>query len=561
MVESGATSTVNDRLAALRDRFRVRAEMELDSLEKQAAGFGAGEKAGQEELAEIARRLHQLAGSAGTFGQPALGEAARVLEKRLLPDADGPTQQPADLLLRVSELKHLLQRAPITVGDSASETSSESPLGSHGARVQVVLVLDDAAESRSLSDALGGYGFESHRYSVADDKLAGCLAKLVEQPRAILCSDARLMSVMALLRANAEPSVERVPVVCLSPDTSFANRYQAASLGAVAFFGQPVDVPELAERIEYLAIERSAHVRGRVLMVEDDQELAEHYRLILTSAGVDVCWVREPTELMHQLSEFRPDIILMDVQLGEYSGVHLARLVRFDPQWLSLPIIYLSSEADRDVQLDALSRGADEFLTKPVSDGYLVRSVLIRCFRARQLSGLMNRDSLTGLLKHSLIKQEADKELSRCRREGLEACVVMLDIDHFKQVNDIHGHRCGDTVIKALANLLRNRLRETDRIGRYGGEEFLLVLPGCGKQDARQRMADLRASFSGLVFKCGGDSFRVTLSAGIAQVNAFECGSDAIEAADQALYQAKREGRDREVVFEGREPTDNPVIR
>ncbi|MFP3489521.1 response regulator, partial [Staphylococcus sp. SIMBA_130] len=87
----------------------------------------------------------------------------------------------------------------------------------------------------------------------------------------------------------------------------------------------------------------------------------------------------------------------MDVQIGDYSGGTLARLIRFEPRWLSLPFIYLSSEDDPDNQLEALSKGADEFLMKPVSDDYLVRSVRIRCYRARQLSELMNRDSLTGL--------------------------------------------------------------------------------------------------------------------------------------------------------------------
>lgn len=558
MVESGATSTVSDRLAALRERFLVRAQAELQSLEEQASRLDT-HKPDQESLADIARRLHQLAGSAGTFGLPALGDAARILEKQMLPDADGTLHRPADLLSQVSELAELLDTSPAATVATALPVSSESPVGSQGVRVQVVLVLDDGTDAQALTSALEGYGFECHDHKSVDEHLAERLAAAVTQPCAILCSDHQLASVIALLLSSSDASVQRLPVICLSEDTSFSNRYRAAAQGAVAFFGEPVDLPELTERIEYLAIERSMHIHGRVLLVEDDTELAEHYSLVLRAAGVEVCWVREPTELMVQLSEFRPDLVLMDVQLGGYSGVHLARLVRFDPQWLSLPIIYLSSEDDRDVQLEALSRGADEFLTKPVSDGYLVRSVLIRCFRARQLSRLMNRDSLTGLLKHSLIKQEADKELSRCLREGRDACVVMLDIDHFKQVNDTYGHRCGDTVIKALANLLRNRLRETDRIGRYGGEEFLLVLPGCGTEDAQQRMADIRKSFAQLSFNCGGESFQVTLSAGIALVNSFNSGGDAIEAADQALYEAKRAGRNREVVG-SKDDTESPVI-
>ena len=183
-----------------------------------------------------------------------------------------------------------------------------------------------------------------------------------------------------------------------------------------------------------------------MLFGEDDAELAEHYCLVLQAAGIEAQAVSEPFHLTSSLADFVPDIVLMDVQIGDYSGVTLARLIRFEPRWLSLPIIYLSSEDDRENQLEALSKGADEFLMKPVSDSYLVRSVRIRCYRARQLSELMNRDSLTGLLKHSLIKEEVEKELARCRRSGHRSCVGMLDLDPFKAVNDTWGHSQGDHV-------------------------------------------------------------------------------------------------------------------
>ena len=186
---------------------------------------------------------------------------------------------------------------------------------------------------------------------------------------------------------------------------------------------------------------------------------------------------------------------------------------------------------------------------KPVSDSYLVRSVRIRCYRARQLSELMKRDSLTGLLKHSLIKQEVEKELAWCRRAGHQSCVVMLDLDHFKNVNDSWGHPQGDIVIRTLANLLRNRLRETDMIGRYGGEEFLVVLPQCEVSAATNLMRGIGESFSDLSFVSGESSFQVTLSAGIARINDFTSGDDAVGAADQALYERKRGGRNGVTVY------------
>lgn len=287
-----------------------------------------------------------------------------------------------------------------------------------------------------------------------------------------------------------------------------------------------------------------------MLIVEDDSDLAEHYRLVLESSGIEVRLVSDTRHLMQDLAEFQPDIVLMDVNLDDRSGITLARLIRFEPRWLSLPIIYLSSEDDPESQLVAMSEGADEFLSKPITDDYLVRSVLHRCHRARQLSELMNRDSLTGLLKHALVKQQVHKELASCRRLGYRSCVAMVDLDHFKKVNDTWGHGCGDRVIKALANLLKNRLRETDVIGRYGGEEFVVVLPGCDVGQAQSVIEGIGRSFAELLFFGNDeDSFSVTLSAGIAELNDFSDGDEALEAADQALYQRKSAGRNGVSVY------------
>ncbi|MDR9425937.1 MAG: diguanylate cyclase [Marinobacter sp.] len=549
---SGTSGDVSSRLAELRKRFAARAEDDLKELEQRAQVM-QGEGADSAVFADVCARLHRLAGSAGTFGFPELGEAARNLEKTLKASArSGDNSGGSELALeKIRALRTMLESPPLPAQeDDPSQSMPERPEGSHGVRVRVLIVPGANADYEWLTGALATYGFDCQLMTRSDTRIFSSLAEQAQgAATVILCSDDRVAGLMSQREASNADHVRRLPVVCLSEEDSFASRYQVAELGADGFFARSPDLPELAERIEYLALERSTRIQGRVVLVEDDPELAEHYTLVLRSAGVEVLWVHDPMQLMAELSSFRPDILLMDVQLGQYSGVTLARMLRFDPQWLSLPIIYLSSEDNPDSQLEALSRGADEFLMKPVSDGYLIRAVLIRCFRARQLFRLMNRDSLTGLLKHSLIKQEAEKELARCRRDGHAASVVMVDLDHFKQVNDTYGHRCGDVVIKALANTLRNRLRETDMIGRYGGEEFLVVLPHCDTGSAVRLFTDIAGAFAQLAFNCNEDAFSVTLSAGVAAINDHITGDDAVDAADQALYQRKRAGRNGVTVY------------
>lgn len=551
-------NNVSEKLKALRSKFLERARDDIRELSVYAEQTRNGTLSA-EGLIRCYQSLHRLAGSAGTFGLPELGQHARSLEKTLksqaenLSGASGVHQQSIEVsdgfADGIDSLAELLQgnaeHLAASSGDTVFAPQQQHNDGSHGMQVRVLLVdTDRYGAVGALSSDLARYGFVCQFVDEGDAQALQASVEASDGAVSVLCRDTALPAVIPHVQSwRREGARRRVPVVAVGNDNSFGNNYRVAKAGASAYFATPIDVPELAERIESLAMERSAGVNGRVLIVEDDMELAEHYCLILHAAGIEARALTEPQRLMPELSAFQPDIVLMDVQIGDYSGVTLARLIRFESRWLSLPIIYLSSEDDRDDQLEALSKGADEFLVKPVSDDYLVRSVRIRCYRARQLSDLMNRDSLTGLLKHSLIKQELEQELARCRRLGHCSSVVMIDLDYFKQVNDTWGHRHGDIVIRALANLLRNRLRETDMIGRYGGEEFMLVLPDCSVQSAEKLVRGIGESFSELTFSVGEKSFHVTLSAGVAGINDFESAEAALEAADQALYRRKRGGR------------------
>ena len=157
----------------------------------------------------------------------------------------------------------------------------------------------------------------------------------------------------------------------------------------------------------------------------------------------------------------------------------------------------------------------------------------------------MSQDSLTGLLKHASFKNRLSQEVDRARRQGKPLAVAMVDIDLFKQVNDTWGHPMGDQVIKTLAHLLRQRLRRQDVIGRYGGEEFGVVLPECTLADAVHLMDDIRQRFSEIRFILEGQSFNVTLSAGVVSSETVPKAPDLLALADTALYEAKHSGRNQ----------------
>jgi diguanylate cyclase (GGDEF)-like protein len=210
-----------------------------------------------------------------------------------------------------------------------------------------------------------------------------------------------------------------------------------------------------------------------------------------------------------------------------------------------VPIVFLSVEKDFDRQLRAMFKGGDEFLTKPIAPAQLTLVATSRVERYRELRVLMLHDSLTGLVNHSRLQQQLEIECARALRQRQPLSLAMIDIDHFKAVNDRHGHQTGDRVLKNLARFLRQRLRTSDVVGRYGGEEFAVILSDTSGEVAEEVLNSLRRDFAAIPHETGGESITVTFSTGIASLPQYGSVRELTLAADQALYRAKDGGRNR----------------
>ena len=279
----------------------------------------------------------------------------------------------------------------------------------------------------------------------------------------------------------------------------------------------------------------------RILIVDDSKSQALFAERSLNTAGMITEKVTDPMDVWNVLESFQPEMILMDMYMPGCNGVELAKVIRQDIHYINIPIIFLSGEEDIELQLAAMSEGGDDFLTKPVDPRHLLSTIRTRGTRARDLSHLIARDSLTGLYNHTHILKALDEQIKVCLRNKTSLCFVMIDIDHFKQVNDNHGHPIGDEVIKNLALFLTQRLRKTDFVGRYGGEEFAIVLPNVTLDDAENIMNEIRNNFSHILHG-GIAAINSTFSCGIA-LHKGQSSNELIELADQAMYLAKRAGR------------------
>lgn len=533
------------QLAKLRHDYMARLPSELAALTALAAGLGE-EKLEHASLDELHHRLHKLAGSGGTFGFTALSASARILEQRVkgylsnAPEAwDAQSRQAfvTDVAaLGATVVEDDAPLVPLAVGIERAP----------GQSVQIWLVEDDVLLGQELARQIEAFNYVVRLFTqIAEADQAA----QTERP------DMLIMDVMferegenATRILAQRPNLRKLtcPLLFISSMDDFQSRVRAAQLGAVGYFLKPLDVPRLLNRMAQIFEQRRAPPQ-RVLIVDDDVELAAHYRLVLLGAGMEADVLQQPEMIAETLSAFRPELVLMDMHMPDFSGPDLAGVIRQYDKWVSLPIVYLSAETDLGAQIEALGRGADDFLTKPISDAQLVSAVRVRVERARQLAEQISKDSLTGLLKHAVIKEAAEIEAIRAQRIGHPVTVAMLDIDHFKNVNDTYGHAVGDVVISSVAMLLRQRLRQSDIVGRYGGEEFVAVLPECDNAAAFQLLDDIRQRFAAVRFSHKGKAFNCTISIGMACSEQYpdHNGAALLVAADAALYAAKRGGRNQ----------------
>jgi diguanylate cyclase (GGDEF)-like protein len=326
-------------------------------------------------------------------------------------------------------------------------------------------------------------------------------------------------------------------------------RLKSIRAGGVGFFTRPINIVSLVDKLDSLNREASTSQPSKVLIIEDQHAVASYYQMILKMSGLDTQIVASPGNALEQLREFHPDLILMHTFLSELNAADLVRVIRQIDEFVSIPIIFLSNEDDFGRRIEALDLGGDDFLVKPIKASHLMAVVRSRLERSKALRSLMVRDSLTNLLNHTAFRNVLTQEVNRCTRQNAALALAMLDIDHFKMVNDTYGHAAGDSALIGLSRLLQQRLRKSDVIGRYGGDEFVALLIDCEAEQALKIMNEVRIHFSEIEFYPNeARSLSLTFSCGISTYPIFRSPESLSDSADQALYLAKAGQRNQIVI-------------
>jgi two-component system cell cycle response regulator len=303
--------------------------------------------------------------------------------------------------------------------------------------------------------------------------------------------------------------------------------------------------------------------RMKILAAEDNPVFQSMLKSMLTRWDYDAMMARDGTEAWAILqSKDAPRLAILDWMMPGIDGVEICRRVRAARREPYIYILLLTARTESGDLVEGMEAGADDYLTKPFN----AHELRVRLRAGRRILDLQEEllvarealreqathDSLTGLLNRACILDTLNSELARAGRESQSLAVLIVDLDRFKRINDTFGHPAGDAVLREAARRMKAAVRRYDAVGRYGGEEFLIVLPGCGLSDAASQAERIREAVSAEPFRFGATTLPVTCSIGLTSRGA-PSPSDAgalIREADSALYRAKDNGRNRVEIAE-----------
>lgn len=536
------------RLKRIREAYLKQIPAQLKGIRSALDDFE--EHPDYEHLQRLHRSIHTLRGASASFGLSRLSSAAAAGED-LAKEAMQAEPIPAKRLVqRMQGQLEVVERAASDL-ESAEATDLQAldlvaaSENSDGREQKVVyLCEEDSFQRMALATQIGCFGFRSMAFADLDQLY---LAVKHSPPDAMVVNmmfTGKPMGGADTVARIRRDSKGEIPTVFISSLDDFSCRLAAVRAGSSAYFVKPVNAIDLSATLSKLTtVEKPEPYR--VMIVDDDPSLLELYSAILQGVGMVTLQINDPLKATSSLPDFQPDLILTDMNMPGCNGMELARTIRQSGDCLSIPIVFLSTETDADLHRAAMTMGGDEFLTKPIKPEHLISAVAVRAERMKVLRSFMTRDGMTGLYNHTAIKEQLDRAIAEAAAREHDLCFAMIDMDHFKQINDSYGHPTGDRVLMALAKFLRHRLRKTDLVGRYGGEEFAVILSGSEVGTAHSLLDRMRESFASIQFPSAGEPFSATFSCGVAPLSRYRRADELCRAADEALYEAKRGGRNR----------------
>ncbi|BAY10945.1 response regulator [Calothrix sp. NIES-2098] len=492
-------------------------------------------KVSQEMQLKAKLEAHKLVGSLGMFGSDEGSHLAQELESlwdmgtQLQPET---TQQISQLVVALRQELQLLNSEYKQDLLCENQLVDERPL--------LLIVNQDRELAEALAKETNSWAMRSQ---IANDAIAAREAIAKNSPDVILldlCASNSTENTLALLaELNARQSP--IPAIVLTDKDSLLDRVKVARLGGSGVLQKPVSPNQILETVTQI-LQRTRSAEAKVMVVDDDPHILAALQNLLMPWGLKVYTLENPLRFLEAIAVAQPDLIILDVEMPEVSGIELCQVIRNDPQWSGLPILFLTAHSDTKTRQQVFLAGADDYISKPIVEPELITRILNRLERSRWLRNLAELDGLTLVANRRKSTEDLNRYLQSSERHQQPFCFAIVELDNLKEINHQYGHAVGDRVLSRLGELLRQTFHTQDVVGRWGGSEFVIGMAGMTKSDGVRRLLELLQSLRQIEFTAANNQkFHTTFTTAVVEYPQDGANLQALyQAADAVLEQAKR---------------------
>ncbi len=499
-----------DELLKIWEQIKETVEQRVVLLE-QAVGSLHQDQLSEELRQQAEQEAHRLAGSLGMFGADEGSRLAQEIELLFEVASSLNLKQKQHLTQLVVQLRQELQSM-----DQGQLLETPIPEELNDQRPCLLVVSLNSLLAEQIAAEAPRWGMRSQ--STANPVTAR--AQISKQRPEIVLLDIAAANALEnywMLLAELSADTPPVPVVVLTEQESLIDRVKVVRLGGRGVLRQPVTPTQILESVNQV-LQHTQPTQAMVMVVDDDQQVLTALQRLLIPWGLHVSVLDDPLRFLDTLEATHPDLLILDVEMPEINGIELCQVVRNDPRWSGLPILFLTAHSDARTMHRVFAVGADDYVCKPIVGPELVTRIFNRLERSRLLKSMAEVDALTGVANRHHSTHDLTEFLLWCRHCHQPFCFALLEVASLKQINQQYGHAAGDAVLARLGELLRQTFRSEDAIGRWGGGEFVVGMAGMSKAEGIQRLAVLQNTLHQFEFKAeNGLLFQVTLQAGVVE--------------------------------------------
>jgi diguanylate cyclase (GGDEF)-like protein len=523
---------LRSKLSAIWHRCKERVSEQIATIEQVA---GQLDGANQQFATQQA---HTLAGSLGTFGFANGSHISREIEKIL---AEEPIQPKA--LHKLQELTANLRRSiDLPVTSISPEHSPVILKDVAPAKIQLLIlaISKDLHWLKTIERELPLWNY--HLASASTPKAIGKICENDQPSMVILdleCFES--LDISMELLSGFDLLHPPIPAIAIAGHDELHEKLEVSRHGGRLLLQKSTPAAEVLEAINQ-EIRKVLPVQAKILVVDDDVSLLEGLVTLLKPWGLDVLALSDPNKFWQTLESFAPDVLVLDVELPNVSGIELCKLVRNDPRWQNLPVVVMTAHTERATIAKVFEAGADDFVNKPIVTAELITRIHNRLERVRLLKQFLETDPLTGTANRQKSTQQLEAFLQSAAQSAQPVAIAVIEIDRLHQINVEYGHATGDAVLRQVGYLLRQSFSREDVVARWGGGEFLIGMYGMTRNDGIQRLVKVSEQLSQQVLNTtDGMELQVTFCSGVAQYP--EDGRSMHElyrSADDTLTRAKK---------------------